>query len=358
LRFQGRGQASSMTEISYKAAGVDLDLYEQSMARLPELIARTRRPGVIDLPGGFAGLFRLAEAGQYEDPVLVSGTDGVGTKLKVAFAAQKYDTVGIDLVAMCVNDVLCLGAEPLFFLDYVAMDRDDPDRLAALVAGIAEGCRQAGCALLGGETAIMPSVYAPDEFDLAGFCVGVAERSRLLDGRAIRRGDVVVGLPSNGFHSNGYSLIRKVVFEHAGLAVNDHVPELNRTVGETLLTPTTIYARPVAAVLRQLPGIVHGLAHITGGGLAENLGRILPEDCGALLCRGWPEPAEFAWLQRLGGIADAEMDRVFNRGVGFVLVVESPHETAVMETLRREGVEPFRLGEIVEGSRGVEIGSA
>lgn len=344
-----------MSKLTYKSAGVDLDLYEESMSRLPALIERTRRPGVMDLPGGFAGLFRLAEAGRYEDPVLVSGTDGVGTKLKVAFAAKKYDTVGIDLVAMCVNDVLCLGAEPLFFLDYVALDRDDPDRLAALVSGVTEGCRQAGCALLGGETAIMPAVYAKDEFDMAGFCVGVADRSRLVDGKAIRPGDVVLGLPSSGFHSNGYSLIRRVVFEHAGLSVDDRVEDLGRTVGEVLLEPTTIYAKSIVSLLKSVPGAVHGLAHITGGGLAENLERILPENCRALLHRGWPESPAFAWLQRLGGIDEPEMDRVFNRGVGFVVVVDPAQETTVIDALRAAGLSPFPLGRIAEGSRGVEL---
>lgn len=344
-----------MSDLTYKSAGVDLELYEQSMARLPSLIARTRRPGVMDLPGGFAGLFRLSEAGRYDDPVLVSGTDGVGTKLKIAFAAKKYDTVGIDLVAMCVNDVLCLGAEPLFFLDYIALDRDDPDRLAALVAGVSEGCRQAGCALLGGETAIMPAVYQADEFDMAGFCVGVVDRAKLLDGTAIRPGDVVLGLPSSGFHSNGYSLIRKVVFEHAGLKLNDHVEELGRTVSDVLLEPTTIYAKPIVSLLKTVPDAIHGLAHITGGGLAENLKRILPEGCTANIHRGWPEPPAFGWLQRLGNIDEAEMDRVFNRGVGFVAVVEKGQETAVIEALQGEGIEPFSLGEILEGTREVSL---
>jgi len=344
-----------MTSLSYKSSGVDLDLYEQSMARLPELIARTRRPGVMDLPGGFAGLFRLAEAGRHEDPVLVSGTDGVGTKLKVAFAAKKYDTVGIDLVAMCVNDVLCLGAEPLFFLDYVALDRDDPDRLAQLVSGVTEGCQQAGCALLGGETAIMPAVYAKDEFDMAGFCVGVADRSKLIDGSGIKPGDVVLGLPSSGFHSNGYSLIRNAVFEHAGLGIDDHIAELGRSVSDVLLTPTTIYAQPIVSLLKAVPGAIHGMAHITGGGLAENLERVLPEGCRAVLRRGWPEPPEFGWLQRLGGIEESEVDRVFNRGVGFIVVVEPERESAVTNALRQEGIQPFSLGEIVGGDRTVVL---
>ena len=341
--------------MDYKSAGVDLELYEQSMARLPDLMRRTHRPGVIDLPGGFAGLFRLADAGQYADPVLVSGTDGVGTKLKVAFAAGRYDTVGLDLVGMCVNDCLCLGAEPLFFLDYVALDRDDPDRLAALVAGVSEGCRLAGCALLGGETAIMPAVYAAGEFDMAGFCVGVVERSRILDGQAVKPGDILLGLPSSGFHSNGYSLIRKVVFEHAGLGIGDRVDELGTTVGEELLTPTTIYAAPVTALLRAVPDAVHALAHITGGGLAENLERVLPEGVRAVINRGWPEPPVFGWLQRLGNIAEPEMDRVFNRGVGMVVVVSPEQQSAAVATLRSAGVESFPLGEIVAGERGVEL---
>ena len=340
--------------LDYKSAGVNLDVYRQSMARLPELIARTQRPGVIDLPGGFAGLFRLADAGRYTDPVLVSGTDGVGTKLKVAFATGRYDTVGIDLVAMCVNDVLCLGAEPLFFLDYVALDRDDPDRLAALVGGVAEGCRRAGCALLGGETAIMPGVYAADEFDMAGFCVGVAERSRILDGTAVRPGDVLLALPSSGFHSNGYSLIRKVVFEHAGLAIDTPVPELGRTVGEILLEPTTIYAEPITRLLKSPAGpAVHALAHITGGGLAENLERVLPAGCRAVIPRGWPEPPAFKWLQSLGDIAEGEMDRVFNRGVGLVLAVDPNQADKVAATLAQASV--FRLGSVEQGDRGVTL---
>ena len=226
-------------ETTYQSAGVDLDLYRETMKKIPRHIARTQeafRDRIMSLPEGFAGLFRLkSDAKQYDDPVLVSGTDGVGTKLKVAFLAEKYDTVGIDLVAMCVNDCLCLGAEPLFFLDYLALDRDDPDRIENLVKGVTEGCLQAGAALLGGETAIMPDVYSPNEFDMAGFCVGVVERSRVIDGKNIQPGDKVVALASNGFHSNGYSLIRKVVFDNVGLKIDDRIDELDTTVAELLL---------------------------------------------------------------------------------------------------------------------------
>ncbi|QDT37157.1 phosphoribosylformylglycinamidine cyclo-ligase [Stratiformator vulcanicus] len=307
--------------VTYKSAGVDLDVYAESMRRLPELVARTKRPGMMDLPGGFAGLFRLMDAGKFEDPVLVSGTDGVGTKLKVAQACGRFDTVGIDLVAMCVNDVLCLGAEPLFFLDYLAMGRDEPDKVAALVAGVSEGCVRAGCGLIGGETAIMPDVYAGDEFDMAGFSVGVVDRSKLIDGSKIEPGDVVVGLPSSGFHSNGYSLIRKVVFDHAGMSAGDRIDELGRSVGELLIEPTRIYAEEVRNLLASDVGPhVRGLCHITGGGLVENIERILPQGCG-LEVEPRPLPPEFEWLRKLGDIADDEMRRVFNCGIGFVFVV-------------------------------------
>ncbi|NNJ26308.1 phosphoribosylformylglycinamidine cyclo-ligase [Alienimonas chondri] len=342
-------QPESVTEpLSYKSAGVDLDRYAEGMAKLPDLLAKTRRPGVMDLPGGFAGLFRLADVAKFEDPVLVSGTDGVGTKLKVAFAANRYDTVGIDLVAMCANDVLCLGAEPLFFLDYIALDKDDPDRLAALVAGVAEGCTRAGCALLGGETAIMPGVYREGEFDLAGFCVGVAERDRLIDGTKIAGGDVLIGLPSTGLHSNGYSLARKIAFEHAGLSVDTHVDRLGRTVGEEFLEPTRIYARPIGEILgSDLRDSVHGLAHITGGGLSENVERILPDGLALdVPANGWEKPAVFDWLRDLGGVAEPEMQRVFNMGLGFVLIVDAEWAGAVKDRLEALGERPVSIGTV------------
>ena len=338
--------------LTYKSAGVDLDRYAETMARLPGLTARTNRPGVIDLPGGFGGLFRLADVATFTDPVLVSGTDGVGTKLKVAQMLGRYDTVGIDLVAMCANDVLCPGAEPLFFLDYVAMDRDDPDRLAAIVEGVAEGCVRSGCALLGGETAIMPDLYAPGEFDVAGFCVGVAERDRVLDGSRVKAGDVLLGLRSSGLHSNGYSLVRKVVFEHAGLSADTPVARLGRTVGEELLEPTRLYAKPVLDVLRSDDHpAVHALAHVTGGGLEENVARVLPDGLTADIdWSAWEEPAVFGWLRDLGGVPEAEMRRVFNLGVGFVLAVDEQWAFAISDRLAALGETVVRVGRVAGGA--------
>ena len=272
-----------MAKVTYKDAGVDLDVYRQSMAKLPKLLGRTSSPRVIPLDGGFAGLFRLDFANRlfarkYEDPVLVSCSDGVGTKLKVACAVGNHKTVGIDLVAMSVNDALCCGAEPLFFLDYVAMPKDDPALLEDLVQGVSDGCIQADCALLGGETAILPDLYAPGDYDLAGFCVGVASRSQIIDGAAVTPGDVVLGLASSGLHSNGYSLARKIAFDLGGHKAADRVEELGTTVGEALLAPTRIYVKPVRQILTyyRVKKPVHAIAHITGGGLHENLARVIP----------------------------------------------------------------------------------
>lgn len=351
-----------MAQVTYKSAGVDLDSYRQAMQKLPALMRRTHTPRVMDLPGGFAGLFRLDYnsrlfAKNYRDPVLVSGTDGVGTKLKVALMARKYDTVGIDLVAMCVNDCLCLGAEPLFFLDYLALDRDDPERIAALVAGVSEGCLRAEMALLGGETAIMPDLYAPDEFDMAGFSVGVVEKKKLVDGRSIRPGDVVLGLASAGFHSNGYSLIRRIVFDHAGLDLDAHVPELQQTVGDVLLEPTQIYVRALAEVFRHYrhKTVIRGMAHITGGGLAENIERILPPNRKVRLDRSaWEVPPVFGWLRGLGNVDDAEMFRVFNMGIGFVLVVNPYFAESIQRQLATQRIASWLIGEVCEDERGVE----
>ena len=342
--------------LSYKDAGVDLDQYEQAMQKLPPLMQRTHSSRVMELTGGFAGLFRLNdEPGKqkYRDPVLVSGTDGVGTKIKVAMLAQKYDTIGIDLVGMCVNDCLCLGAEPLFFLDYLALGRDNPLLIADLVTGVSAGCQQAGSSLIGGETAIMPDVYGKDDFDLAGFSVGVVERDRLIDGSAIEPGDAIIGLPSSGFHSNGYSLIRKVVFDRAGLSIDSPVEELSTTVGDLLLTPTKIYAKEVAAAS---PFSVSGIAHITGGGLAENLARILPDGCRAEIASdSWTPQACFGWIQSLGNIAHEEMNRVFNMGIGMVFVVKPNDADQLQSAFEGSGANPVRLGEIVQGEKSVEI---
>ena len=351
-----------MTATTYKDAGVDLDIYRESMSRLPRLMHRTFSPRVMRLDGGFAGLFRLDFANRlfsrnYQDPVLVSGTDGVGTKLKVASLADVHNTVGIDLVAMCVNDIICCGAEPLFFLDYIAMSHDDPARLEQVVEGISEGCLQADCALLGGETAIMPDLYARDDYDLAGFCVGVVEQKHLIDGSMISPGDAVIGIASDGLHSNGFSLVRKVVFEKAGLSIDSEVQELGTTVGDALLAPTRIYARAVKSILRhyKVKNVVHGIAHITGGGIEENVERILPEDTRVRVdSRSWNVPAVFDWLRELGSLDEAEMRRVFNMGVGLVLIVSDFYADSICRLLDGEGLVNWRIGTVEAGPTGVE----
>jgi phosphoribosylformylglycinamidine cyclo-ligase len=346
---------------TYKDSGVDLEVYAESMSRLPRLLRRTHSPRVLPAEGGFAGLFQLdftdgLFARKYKDPVLVSGTDGVGTKLKVAQKAGVHRTVGIDLVAMCVNDVLCCGAEPLFFLDYVAMGKDDPGLLEAIVAGISDGCVESDMALIGGETAIMPDMYQPGDYDLAGFCVGVVERGKLLDGTAIAPDDVVLGVTSSGLHSNGFSLVRKIVFDRSRLNVSDRVSVLGTTVGDALLKPTQIYTRAVRSVLShyKVKGVVHGIAHITGGGLHENLERILPPGVGVTIDRGsWPIPPVFIWLQELGDVDAAEMHRVFNMGIGLTLVVSPYYAESIQQQLARIGFESWPVGRAVTGFEGV-----
>ncbi len=348
--------------IDYKSAGVDLDTYEETMAQLPPLLKRTYTPRVLDWPGGFAGLFRLDDqigllSRRYRDPVLVASTDGVGTKLKLAFATGRHATVGIDLVAMSVNDCLCAGAEPLLFLDYVAMSRDDPSLTREVVQGISDGCVEAECALLGGETAILPEFYQKGEYDLAGFCVGVVERKQVLDGSAIREGDKVIGLASSGLHSNGYSLARKIAFDRGGLAPDSHVEALGRTVADEFLEPTRIYVRAVKTIYRhyRVKRTVHGIAHITGGGLVDNPPRVLPEGLAIRLKRGsWEIPPVFPWLQSLGGVPDDEMDRVFNMGIGLVLIVSDYYAEAIARYLRSEVKLPaWVIGEVVSGDRNV-----
>ena len=350
-----------MAKATYKDSGVDLEVYRESMSRLPRLLHRTFSPRVMKLDGGFAGLFQLDFANQlfarkYDQPVLVACTDGVGTKLKVAQLTGVHTTVGIDLVAMSVNDAICCGAEPLLFLDYVAMSHDDPQRLEEIVEGVSAGCVEADCALLGGETAIMPDIYARGDYDLAGFCVGVAERKRVIDGKAIAAGDVVLGVASSGLHSNGFSLVRKVVFDIAGLKIDQHVDELGRTVGEALLEPTRIYVRGVRRILSyyKVKSVVHGIAHITGGGLHENLERILPPGIRVLIDRNsWPTPPIFSWLQRLGDIDADEMARVFNMGVGLALVVSPFFADSIRHQLADCGLESWQIGQVTQGERGV-----
>ncbi|MBM3981510.1 MAG: phosphoribosylformylglycinamidine cyclo-ligase [Planctomycetes bacterium] len=353
---------------TYQKAGLDLEKYGETISGIQGHIARTvrARAGVIPPPfpprtggkgvGGFASLFDLSAAGRYANPVIVTCTDGVGSKLKVAQMVGKFDTVGIDLVAMSVNDLICTGGEPLCFLDYLAMPKDDPALTALLVKGIADGCLESGCALVGGETAILPDFYQPGDFDLAGFATGVVERDQLIDGTKIATGDAVIGLASSGVHSNGYSLVRKVVFEAAKLTVTDHVPELGATVGDALLTPTKLYVKPIRALLAAHGAAIHGLANITGGGLPDNVGRILPPDKRVHIARAsWPQSPLFAWLQRCGNVADAEMFRVFNMGVGFVVICAPSAADGIVKQLAGDRIAAWQIGEVRTGAPGVEL---
>ncbi len=351
-----------MSGLSYKQSGVDLEIYAESMKRLPRLMHRTFSPRVQQLDGGFAGLFQLDFEGQlfrrnYQNPVMVACTDGVGTKLKVAQGMGRHDSVGIDLVAMCVNDAICCGAEPLFFLDYVAMGKDDPEMLEQIVSGISNGCVMADCALLGGETAIMPDLYRADEYDLAGFCVGVVEKQNLIDGRSIVPEDIVIGVASTGVHSNGYSLVRKIVYEAAGKS-NDEPFDEATTIGETLLRPTAIYVRAVRDALQnyKVKNVIHGIAHITGGGLVENIGRILPANVSAEIdAERWTRPPVFDWLQKLGSVETDEMYRVFNMGIGLAVIVSPFYAESVRRTLALRGAEAWMIGKISEGEKRVSI---
>lgn len=352
-----------MSGASYRDSGVDLDVYAESMRRLPRLMHRTFSPRVQPLDGGFAGLFHLDFSSpifrrNYVDPVLVSCTDGVGTKLKVACLAGRHRTVGIDLVAMCVNDAICCGAEPLFFLDYVAMSHDDPALLEAIVSGISDGCLEADCSLLGGETAIMPDLYARGDYDLAGFCVGVVEKRQLITGGSIEPGDLVIGLPSSGLHSNGFSLVRRIAFQIAGADVASHIPELGGPLGDALLVPTKIYCQAIRQVLHhyRVKRVVHGIAHITGGGLAENIERILPQGVAIRIdCRTWERQPVFHWLQQQGSVATDEMYRVFNMGIGMVLIVRPYFSDSILRLLEEAGESPRIIGEVHPGERAVTL---
>jgi phosphoribosylformylglycinamidine cyclo-ligase len=333
--------------MDYRSAGVDIEAGRTFVDQIRSQVQSTFRPEVLGGLGGFSGCFQLPSG--YQQPVLVSGTDGVGTKLKLAQILNRHQTVGIDLVAMCVNDVLTSGAEPLFFLDYLATSKLEPAALTQVVAGIAEGCRQSGCSLLGGETAEMPGFYQPQEYDLAGFCVGIVERARLLDGTQVQVGDVAIGLASSGVHSNGFSLVRLVVSE-AGVSWQDQPSLLQgASLGETLLTPTRIYVQPIQKALKQ--GLrIHGMAHITGGGLPENLPRCLgPNQSVQLLPQAWPVPPIFQWLAQTGNIADAEMADTFNLGIGFVVIVPADQAEPTLQWFQSEQVPAYNIGEVVSG---------
>ena len=340
-----------MAPMDYKKAGVNIDAGNEFVRRIRPLVRSTFRSEVLTDIGGFGGLFRF-DSSRYREPVLVSGTDGVGTKLKVAAQIGRHDTIGIDLVAMCVNDVAVCGAEPLFFLDYLAVATLVVGQAESILSGIAEGCRQAGCALIGGETAEMPGFYPEGEYDLAGFAVGVVERDQMIDGSRVKSGDVLVGLASTGLHSNGYSLARKVLLDGAQAAFQEKVPGGEETIGEALLKPTRIYVKTILKLAKSCD--VRAIAHITGGGLTENIPRVLPEGCGVVVSRGtWAEPPIFELIQHRGGIESQEMARVFNLGVGLVVIV--PPED-VQETIRRAeecGDHAFRIGVVETGARAV-----
>jgi phosphoribosylformylglycinamidine cyclo-ligase len=341
-----------MKPLTYRDAGVDIEAGDEAVRRIAALAKATFRPEVLGGIGAFAGFVRVPTG--YREPVLVSSTDGVGSKLKVALLADRHDTVGIDLVAMGVNDLLVHGAEPLYFLDYIGMARLDPQRVEALVSGVAEGCRRAGCALIGGETAELPDLYAPGEYDLAGFAVGIVERERIIVGAEVTPQDVVLGLASSGLHSNGYSLARRVVFDVMRLCLDAALPGTGRRVRDVLLEPTRIYAAAVKALLAAVP--VRAMAHITGGGLVGNLPRVLPEGCRAILRRSaWREPPVFATLREAGGVSEIEMLRTFNLGVGYVVVVRAADAGRAQQALEAAGETVSVIGEIVAGERGVEV---
>ena len=346
---------------AYRAAGVDVEVGEQFAELIKHHLRRTHGPRVIPTKTGFAGLFRLDYdrklfARNYHNPVLAGCTDGVGTKLKVAFAMNYHRSVGIDLVAMSVNDLIVRGAEPLFFLDYIATGKLAKETLADVVAGIADGCVQADCALLGGETAEHPGDFPDGEYDLAGFCVGIVERDRIVDGAEMEKGDVVIGLSSSGLHSNGYSLARKLLFEDAGLTVDSYVEELGRKLGDELIRPTRIYVKPVLNVLRyyRVKKVVRAIAHITGGAFYEKIPRVLPDGFGVKLDRGsWPVPPIFPFMQKIGKLGDEEMHSVFNMGLGMIMIVSPYYAESVVARLRRAGEQAQIVGRVVRGKTAV-----
>lgn len=345
-------QGPAKTHLSYRDAGVDIDAGNRLVDRIKPAAGRTIRPGVLGGLGGFGALFELP-VGRYREPVLVSSTDGVGTKLRLAIELGKHDTIGIDLVAMCVNDIVVQGAEPLFFLDYYATGRLDVDVAAKVIEGIARGCEMAGAALVGGETAEMPGMYQSGDYDLAGFSVGIAEKSRLIDGSAVRPGDTLLGIASSGPHSNGYSLIRKILeVAKADLSQEFH----GRSLGDALIAPTRIYVKPILHLIEYVS--VHSLAHITGGGLLENLPRVLPQGTRAVIdAASWPRPPIFDWLQAKGNILDQEMYRTFNCGIGMVVCLPSEEVDAALDILQADGETAWRIGtvEAYEGDPWVEI---
>ena len=346
-----------MKKKAYARAGVDIDLGNQVKSTLPQLLAATHRPGVLGKVGGFGGLFAL-DPRRFKQPVLVSSVDGVGTKLKIAFALDRHDTIGQDLVNHCVNDIAVLGAEPLFFLDYLGTGKLEPRVFKEIIRGFAQACAQNGCALIGGETAQMPGFYRPGEYDVSGTIVGVVERARMLDGKAIRPGDVVIGLASSGLHTNGYSLARKIFFEQMRLKPSSYVPELKNRIGDELLKVHVSYGPLVQKLLKRFNGTtnsskalsIKGLAHITGGGFVDNIPRVLPKSCDVLIRKGsWTVPAIFQILQERGKVSDHELYQVFNMGIGMVLITSASELSAVLKCVRAQHFEAWAIGEVVRG---------
>jgi len=344
--------------ISYEQSGVSINAGDEMVRQIQSCVASTFGPRVIESENAFAGMFRLDYDERlfkrnYKNPVLVACTDGVGSKVQLAGNIKKYDTVGIDLVAMNVNDMLVQGAEPLFFLDYLAVNKLEPKVIAEMIKGVAAGCRLADCALIGGETAEMPDTYRKGDFDMAGFAVGIVERKKIITGKTIRKGDVILGLASSGLHSNGYTLVRNICFKKAGLKMTDTPDELDGAVlGDVLLEPTRIYVRPIVKLLSQykVKRIVHGMAHITGGGLVGNIPRVLPKDCNAVIKKlSWPVPKIFTFLQAQGPVDEAEMFRVFNMGIGFVLIVAEDFAHSIIKKLSRFGEKVYKIGRITTG---------
>ena len=345
--------------ISYEQSGVSIDANDEMVRQIYSCIASTFGPRVIESKNGFAGMFRLDYDERlfkknYKSPVLVACTDGVGSKVQLAGKIKKFDTVGIDLVGMNVNDMLVQGAEPLFFLDYLAVNKLEPKVITELVKGVAAGCRLADCALIAGETAEMPDTYRKDDFDMAGFAVGVVERKKIITGKNIRPGDYILGLASSGLHSNGYSLVRNICFKKAVLKMTDTLAELDgAALGDTLLEPTRIYVRPIVKLLSQykVKKVVHGMAHITGGGLVGNIPRVLPKDCNAVIKKtSWPIPKIFTFLQKTGPVEEAEMFKVFNMGIGFVLIVAEDFADSIAKKLTRYGEQVYKIGRITTGT--------
>ena len=332
-----------MEQMTYKASGVDIDAGNESVRLIKDFVRATYRPEVLGDIGGFGGLFKLKD---YDEPILVSGTDGVGTKLKIAFMLDKHDTIGQDAVAMCVNDILVQGAEPLFFLDYLAVGKLNPAQVAEIVKGVAQACKASGCALIGGETAEMSGFYPAGEYDIAGFAVGVVEKNALITPARVKVGDVLIGLPSSGLHSNGFSLVRKIVFERMGFKGDEFISELGKTIGEELLTPTTLYPATVLPIIREYGDRIHGLVHVTGGGFYDNIPRALPDGLGAVIDAGsWSVPKIFKLLQAWGNVPRREMFRTFNCGIGMILIVDADIAN---------DIDGYQIGRVVEGG-GVEI---